>query len=118
MSSYAQDEGKVFELRIYKSTPGNLDNLHSRFHDHTIRIFGKHDMEVIGFWSPTDEEESNDTLIYMLEHKSQKAAIASWDAFGQDPEWTEVSKTSNANGRILANVESRFMTATDYSPMQ
>lgn len=118
MSSSAQDDGKVFELRTYKSTPGNLGNLHSRFRDHTIRIFGNHDMKVVGFWSPTSEEEREDTLVYMLEHASQEAANASWEAFGQDPEWARVSEASNANGRILAGVERKYMVATDYSPMK
>ena len=40
--SMAQEEGKVFELRTYTATPGNLDNLHARFRDHTTRIFRKH----------------------------------------------------------------------------
>lgn len=118
MSSSAQDDSKVFELRIYKATPGNLDNLHARFRDHTIRIFGKHDMKVVGFWSPTSEEESEDTLVYMLEHASKEAASASWKAFAQDPEWRKVSKESNANGKILAGVEKKYMVATDYSPIK
>ncbi|MDG1026990.1 MAG: NIPSNAP family protein [Gammaproteobacteria bacterium] len=118
MSSSAQDESKVFELRTYTATPGNLQNLHARFRDHTIRIFGNHGMKVVGFWSPTSEEERGDTLVYMLEHASQEAANASWEAFGQDPEWAGVSEASNANGRILAAVESKFMVATDYSPMK
>lgn len=116
MSSSAHDDSRVFELRIYKATPGNLDNLHARFRDHTIRIFGKHDMKVVGFWSPTSEEESEDTLVYILEHASQEAASASWEAFAQDPEWRKVSKETNANGKIIAEVESRYMVATDYSP--
>ena len=118
MSSSAQDDGKVFELRTYTTTPGNLGNLHSRFRDHTIRIFGNHGMKVVGFWSPTSEEERGETLVYILEHASQEAANASWEAFGQDPEWAGVSEASNANGRILAAVESKFMVATDYSPMK
>jgi NIPSNAP len=117
-ASSAQENGKVYELRIYTATPGNLDNLHARFRDHTIRIFNKHGMKIVGFWSPTSEEESGDTLIYVLEHASQEAANASWRAFGQDPEWKSVSDASNANGPILAGVERRYMTATDYSPLQ
>ena len=118
MSSSAQDDGKVFELRTYTATPGNLGNLHSRFRDHTIRIFGNHGMKVVGFWSPTSDEERGDTLVYMLEHVSREAANASWNAFGEDPEWARVSEESNANGRILAGVESKYMVATDYSPMK
>ncbi len=118
LSSSAQDGGKVFELRIYTATPGNLDNLHARFRDHTTRIFRKHGMGVVGYWSPTSEEEADNTLVYLLEHESQEAANASWRAFGQDPEWTEVAEASNANGQILAGIERRYMTATDYSPMK
>jgi hypothetical protein len=118
MSSSAQDESKVFELRTYTATAGNLENLHTRFRDHTIRIFGKHGMKIVGFWSPTSEEERGDTLVYMLEHASEEAANVSWEAFGQDPEWAGVSEASNANGRILAGVESKYMVATDYSPMK
>jgi len=118
VSSSAQEDGKVYELRIYTATPGNLDNLHARFRDHTIRIFENHGMKIVGFWSPTSEEEADDTLIYVLEHASQEAANASWRAFGQDPEWKSVSDASNANGAILAGVERRYMTATDYSPLK
>ena len=118
VSTSAQDMGKVFELRIYTATPGNLDNLHARFRDHTTRIFGNHGMKVVGYWTPTSEEESENTLVYMLEHASQDAADASWRAFGQDPEWTRVAEASNANGQILGGIERRYMKATDYSPMK
>lgn len=118
VSSSAQDNGKIFELRIYTATPGNLNNLHARFRDHTTRIFRKHGMGVVGYWSPTSEEEADDTLVYLLEHDSQEAANSSWRAFGQDPEWAEVAEASNANGQILGGIERRYMTATDYSPMK
>lgn len=117
VSSSAQS-GKVFELRIYTASPGNLDKLHARFRDHTTRIFNKHGMQVVGYWTPTSEEERDDTLVYVLEHASQEAADASWRAFGQDPEWQEVAAASNANGNILAGIERRYMVATDYSPLK
>ncbi len=117
-TSSAQDTGKVFELRIYKSTPGNLDNLNARFRDHTMALFEKHGMENVGYWTPTSEEEREDTLVYIIAHDSREAADASWSAFGQDPEWQEVAAASNANGQILAGIERKFMVATDFSPMQ
>ena len=117
INSSAQDQ-KVFELRTYTATPGNLDNLHARFRNHTTRIFSKHGMEVVGYWTPTDPELAEDTLVYVLEHQSQAAADASWRAFGQDPEWREVAEASNANGPILESVERMYMLATDYSPLQ
>ncbi len=117
INSQAQ-QGTVFELRTYTATPGNLDNLHARFRDHTTRIFRKHGMEVVGYWTPTSEDEREDTLVYILEHASQEAADASWRAFIEDPEWAEVAAASNANGQILGGIERKFMVATDYSPLQ
>ena len=116
-STSAQNQ-KVFELRTYQATPGNLGNLHARFRDHTIRIFRKHGMEIVGFWSPTSEEARADILVYLLAHGSQDAADASWQAFGADPEWASVAEESNKNGQILAGVERKYMVATDYSPMK
>ena len=116
-SSAAQDE-KVFELRTYTATPGNLDNLHARFRDHTTRIFRKHGMEVVGYWSPTSEEEREDTLVYLLAHDNQDAANASWQAFIADSEWATVAEESNRNGQNLGGIEAKFMVATDYSPMK
>lgn len=118
ISVQAEDNGKVFELRTYTSAPGKLDDLQSRFRNHTSRIFAKHGMKVIAYWTPTDPEKANDTLIYVLEHASQVAADQSWQAFAEDPEWAEVSQASNANGRILAKVVREYMKATDYSPLQ
>ncbi len=116
-STSAQDQ-KVFELRTYQATPGNLDNLHARFRDHTTRIFRKHGMEVVGYWSPTNEEERDDTLVYLLSHDNQDAADASWQAFIADPEWEAVAEESNRNGQILGGIERKYMVATDYSPMK
>ena len=118
ISAQAEENGKVFELRTYTSAPGKLDDLQSRFRDHTTRIFAKHGMKVIAYWTPTDPEKANDTLIYVLEHASQVAADQSWQSFAEDPEWAAVSEASNANGRILAKVVREYMKATDYSPMQ
>ena len=117
-NAQAEENTTVFELRTYTSAPGRLDDLQSRFRDHTTRIFAKHGMKVIDYWTPTDPEKANDTLIYVLEHESQVAADQSWQAFAEDPEWAAVSKASNANGRILTSVVREYMKATDYSPLQ
>lgn len=117
--SLAQAQGeKVFELRTYTATPGNLDKLLTRFRDHTMRIFEKHGMTNIGYWVPTDEAESSNTLVYILAHDSQEAAARSWAAFSQDPEWQKVNEESNANGSILQSVVRKYMVTTDFSPLK
>ena len=117
LTTLAQDQ-VVYELRTYTATPGNLDKLHARFRDHTTRIFRKHGMEVVAYWTPTDAEKAANTLIYVLKHNSREAADASWAAFIADPEWTEVAEASNADGPILGRIENEYMIATDYSPLQ
>lgn len=108
---------EVYELRTYTTQEGRLDALNARFRDHTVRLFQKHGMESVGYWVPTDEPKSKNTLIYVLKHKSREAAKASWQAFLADPEWKRVAEESEKDGRILAKApESVFLNATDYSP--
>jgi hypothetical protein len=107
----------VYELRIYTCHEGKLDALLTRFRDHTCKLFEKHGMGNVGYWVPVGEENgSKTTLIYVLEHKSREAAKESFKAFGADPEWKAAAKASEANGKIVAKIDSIFMTPTDYSP--
>ena len=107
----------VFELRTYTTNEGKLDNLNARFRDHTVALFKKHGMQSVGYWVPTDEEKSKNTLIYVISHKSRDAAKASWTAFLADPEWKKVAAESQKDGQILAKrPESVFMETTKYSP--
>ena len=108
----------VFEVRTYTAEPGKLDALHARFRDHTVQIFKKHGMTSVGYFAPTDEPLSKNTLIYILEFPSREAAKKSWDEFRSDPEWQNVQKESEANGKLVTKVDSVFTGPTDYSPMK
>lgn len=112
------EEAPVYELRIYTTNEGKLDDLLTRFRDHTCRLFEKHGITNIGYWVPVHEEDgASNTLIYVISHKSREAAKASWAGFIADPDWKSAQKASEANGKILVKKpESIFMAATDYSP--
>ena len=114
----AQGSGTVFELRTYTAPEGKLGDLQKRFRDHTRRIFDKHNMKSIGYWTPQDAPLSQNTLIYILQHPSRDAAKKNWAEFQADPEWQKVSAESQVNGRIVAKVDSVFMEAADYSPIK
>ena len=75
-------------------------------------------MTNVAYFRPQDAPLSQNTLIYVLSYPSREAAKASWDAFRNDPEWKKVAAETQANGPIVANVQSVFMTPTDYSPMK
>lgn len=113
----AADDGPVFELRTYTATPGNLDKLLARFRDHTLRIFEKHGMQNIGYAVPTEKADgAGEKLVYMIGHKSRAAAKESWKNFSADPEWKEVSTKSQIAGKIVAKVESVFVSVADFTP--
>lgn len=109
---------RVFEMRTYYTLPGRLPALQARFRDHTTKLFEKHGMQNIGYWVPQDAPKSENTLIYVLAHKSRDAAKASWDAFRKDPDWMKAQKASEADGKIVEKVEAVFMNPTDYSKIQ
>ncbi len=111
---------RLFELRIYTCHPGKLPALHKRFREHTNKLFVKHGMELVGYWTPTEGPEAENTLVYMLAYPSREAREKSWKAFVADPQWKRVFKQSHedAGGRIVKKVEKKFLTPTDYSPMR
>ncbi len=111
-------EPRIFELRTYYAAPGKMDALHARFRDHTNRLFQKHGMTLIGYWTPADPKDVQRKLIYILAYPSREAAEKSWKAFRDDPEWKKAKDESEKNGRLVDRVESVFMNPTDYSPLK
>lgn len=107
-------QNPFYEMRVYYAAPGKLADLNSRFRNNTMRIFAKHGMVNIGYWVPVDNPENK--LIYILSYPSREKRDLSWKAFGADPEWQDVAKASEANGKLVAKVETLFMENTDYSP--
>ncbi len=106
----------TYELRIYHANEGKLDALLTRFREHTMRIFEKHGIKNVAYWTPTDDPLKGKTLIYIIAHASREAATANWKAFQDDPEWQKVRQESEANGKLVEKVDSTFMVLTDFSP--
>jgi hypothetical protein len=117
IGSYAK-ETHVYEIRTYTAEEGKLDALHERFRKHTDRLFKKHGIISVGYWTPKEGALSKNTLIYILKHPSMEEAKKNWEAFRSDPEWLKVKKESQANGSLVSKVESIFLDATDYSAMR
>lgn len=100
---------RCFELRTYTVREGSsIDLLHSRFRQHTTRLFAKHGMTNIGYWQPVDKPN---TLIYLLAYKDAADRDRAWAAFSADPEWVKV----RTEMQVGVQVDSIFMSATDYS---
>ena len=109
----AEEKPMLYELRTYYTPEGKLDALNARFRNHTMKLFEKHGMKNIMYWTPVDKPN---TLIYVIAHKDKDAAAASWKAFSADPEWKKVAEETQRDGKLVEKVESIYMTPTDYSP--
>lgn len=107
----------LYELRVYHAQPGKLDALNARFREHTLGLFEKHGMRNVAYWIEQPGESSpGGKVIYVLAFPSRDARDASWQSFVADPAWQKVAAASEAEGKLVAKVDSTFMSLADYSP--
>src|SRR5215831_19020304 len=104
---------KVYELRIYHAVPGKLDSLVARFRDHTDKLFAKHGIKSVAYWTALDEPVKSSTFFYILEHPSREAAAANWKAFQDDVEWKTVKAKSEENGPLVEKIDSTYLTRSE-----
>src|SRR5581483_8943919 len=69
----------IYEWRVYTAPEGKLPNLQARFRDHTCRLFAKHGLEVVGFWTAAEGDERR--LYYLLRFPDEPARQQSWVTF-------------------------------------
>lgn len=106
---------RVFELRTYTTNPGKLPDLLARFRNHTLKLFKKHGMTNVAYWTVNGKD---DTLVYILAHPSEEAGKKAFDAFRVDPDWVKARDASEVNGKLANKVESVYMKATDFSTIK
>lgn len=112
------DGARIYELRTYTCNEGKLDDLHARFANHTNALFVKHNMTLVGYWTPHEGDTKDNTLVYIIGHESREAAKENWKNFVNDPVWKEVYAESHKDGVIVAKVDSVFLEPTNYSPLR
>lgn len=107
----------IYEYRTYHAVPGRLPELLARFRDHTLRIFARHGIESLGYWtSATPGCEHR--LMYLVRFADEAAQAAAWPAFRADPEWQAVRSASEGNGPLLERYEAVLLQPTDFSPLR
>ncbi len=106
--------GDVQELRVYDAVPGKLPALHDRFANHTIRLFKKHGIANIAYW--TEDVGTSNRLVYMLGYANLGARERAWAAFGADSEWQEARVESERNGALVRESRHSILRLTPYSP--
>jgi hypothetical protein len=110
-------QAMIYELRIYEAMPGKLPALHARFANHTLRLFERHGISPVGFWT-TYIGPSTTTLTYILAWSDLAERERRWDAFMADPEWIAARADSEREGPLLQRIQNQILTPTPYSPLQ
>jgi hypothetical protein len=106
----------VQEWRIYEAMAGKLPDLHNRFANHTLRLFEKHGMTNMGYW--TEVFGTSNRLVYMLGYPSLGDREKSWAAFQRDPDWQKARAESEKNGPLVLKTYVTILRPTAYSPKE
>ena len=107
----------LYELRTYHCVPGRLPALVKRFETTTMRLFEKHGIRQLGFWTVAIGE-SNQDLIYILQWESLAQREKCFAAFQSDPEWIRARVQTEANGPLYSHITNMILTPTSYSKLK
>ncbi|MDE0021418.1 MAG: NIPSNAP family protein [Candidatus Poribacteria bacterium] len=108
----------IYEMRVYTSMPGRREAVLSRFREHTMRIFPRHGIEVVGFWTPEIGSGTQCELVYLCVYDDIAARQRAWESFRRDPEWIAVRQETEKEGQIVAEVDVKILKPTDFSPIK
>src|SRR5713101_1220969 len=104
----------IHELRIYRCVPGRKPALLSRFENETLRIWEKHGIRQVGFWT-TLIGKSSQEITYMLAWDSMAEREKRWGAFLADPEWVAVVAKTEKDGQLVENISSQLLAPAAFS---
>ena len=106
----------IYELRIYDTIPGKLPALSERFEKTTVRVFERHGIKVVGFW--TDVIGVSNRLTYIVAFEDMDARERIWRATLSDPELIHAFADSEKDGPLIARMTNTIMRPSPYSPLQ
>ncbi|WP_316176367.1 MULTISPECIES: NIPSNAP family protein [unclassified Bradyrhizobium] len=107
----------IYESRIYRCIPGRLSALLKRFETTTLKLWGKHGIRPVGFFT-TLIGESNQDLTYFIAWESLAERETKWTKFMTDPDWIAARAKSEEDGQIVANITSQFLVPTAFSALK
>jgi hypothetical protein len=101
----------IYELREYVAAPGRGEHLHERFRRHTLSLFERHGLNVVGYWHDGDDPAR---IVYLLNFPDAASRETAWAQFQADPEWKRAKDESETDGPIVAEMSSRTLVTPAY----
>jgi len=116
LAAHAADT-RLYEMRTYYAAPGKFEAMNARFRQHACRLFERHGIVNIGYWTPVDEKDgAANKLVYVVAHPDRDGREKAWKAFMADPDWQAAYKASEVDGKLVEKADVQLLQATDYSP--
>jgi NIPSNAP len=101
----------LHELRVFHCRAGRLPAQLKRFETDTLRLFEKHGIRPLGFWTVAIGESNND-LFLILQWESLAEREQKFGAFVNDPEWHEARRKSEEDGPLEASITNTILEPT------
>jgi hypothetical protein len=107
----------LYELRTYHCMPGKLPAVVARFENATDKLFKKHGIQPVGYWTVVIGE-SNADFYYILKWDSLDERQKKFAAFQADPDWIAVRNKSEEGGPIIVSISNTILTPTNFSVLK
>ena len=103
----------LYELRVSRRPRPPFRSAEA-FETTTVRLFEKHGIRQLGFWTVAIGESSSDQ-IYILQWESLAERDKRFAAFQSDPEWIEARRKSEEDGPLVVSVVNSILSPTSFS---
>ena len=108
----------IYEMRVYHCVPGRFAALNARFANVTLKLWKKHGIRQVGFFTDIIGDNCNNKLTYLLQWKDLAEREQRWTAFATDPAWIAGRTESEKDGPIIERVENSILGPTAYSKLK
>ena len=107
----------LYELRIYHAAPGKLQAQIKRFENITLKLWEKHGIRQVGFWTSMISASNND-IYYILEWENLAEREQRWTAFMEDPEWILAKAETEKDGPLTTHITNMILAPTSFSKLK
>lgn len=107
----------IYEQRVYTCVSGKLPALNRRFESVTLKLWQKHGIRPVAFFTTLVGEDAND-LTYFLAWDSLAERERIWAAFIGDPEWQKAKAESEKDGPLVTRMRNQLLVPTAYSALK
>ena len=115
LSRAAEQQGVIYQLRIYEIFDSNKKAFHDRFRDQAMRIMARYDFKIVATWE--SKKENRTEFVYLLQWPDRETMADRWEKFLRDQEWIKIKKeTGEMYGPLVGEIQDRTLYLTDYSP--